>query len=82
VTAPLTLPEFTAHIASTLGVDPGDLRSDVDLRAELQLDSIQMFLLLVAIEDLGIVVPEQLYGQLRTVEDAYHHYVTVSQHDA
>ena len=82
MTAPLTLPEFTAHIATTLGVDVGNLRTDGDLRADLQLDSIQMFLLLVAIEDLGVVVPEQLYGQLVSIEDAYHHYVTVTRHDS
>jgi len=80
MTAPVTLPEFTAHIATTLGLDAADVRTDVDFRAELHLDSIQMFLLLVAIEDLGVVVPEQLYGHLTTVEDAYHQYVTVLQH--
>jgi acyl carrier protein len=45
------------------------------LRDDLGLDSIQMFLLLVAAEDLGVMFPEQLLPQLRTLADAHHYYV-------
>jgi acyl carrier protein len=76
----LTLEQFTAHLARALALDPEAISTDADLRAELGLDSIQLFLLLVAIEDLGVTVPEQLFGQLVTIEDAYHHYRTVAGH--
>jgi len=77
---PITLEQFTAHLGGALGLDPSTLPTDANLRAELGLDSIQLFLLLVAIEDLGVTVPEQLFGHLVSIEDAYHHYVTASQH--
>ena len=71
----LTLDEFQQHAAGALGIEAAALPPNADLRDDLALDSIQMFLLLVAAEDLGVMFPEQLLPQLRTLADAHHYYV-------
>ncbi|MGQ0826604.1 MAG: acyl carrier protein [Actinomycetota bacterium] len=75
MTAPLTLAEFQAHAAAALGIESSALAADADLRDAIGLDSIQMFLLLVAAEDLGVMFPEQLLPQIRTLADAHHYYL-------
>ncbi|GIU91014.1 MAG: hypothetical protein KatS3mg010_2113 [Acidimicrobiia bacterium] len=75
MSTPLTIDEFRAHAAAALGIDPAELPVEADLRADLGLDSIQMFLLLIAAEDLGVTFPEALLPQLRTLADAHHYYV-------
>ncbi len=80
-TAPvLTFDEFRAELARETGVAPDRVTPDADLRRDLQLDSIQMFLLLVAVEDLGVTFPEEMLPHILTVGDAYNHYVTASGH--
>ena len=39
-----------------------------------------MFLLVIAVEDLGVQFPEELLAHVVTLEDAYHHYVTQLGH--
>ncbi|GIU89091.1 MAG: hypothetical protein KatS3mg010_0190 [Acidimicrobiia bacterium] len=75
MSTPLTIDEFRAHAAAALGIDPAELPVEADLRTDLGLDSIQMFLLLIAAEDLGVMFPEALLPQLRTLADAHHYYV-------
>jgi acyl carrier protein len=51
--------------------DPSSLDPGVDLRDELDLDSMDLLNLVVGIErELRVTVPERDYPQLRTVEDA------------
>jgi acyl carrier protein len=80
VTDVLTIAEFRAHLASAIGREPAALPFGVDLRTEADLDSIEMFLLVIAAEDLGARFPEELLQHVRTIEDAYHYVVTQAGH--
>lgn len=49
--------------------------------SELALDSLQYLELCVALDDVGLFLPEEYYPQLRTVADVYAYYVTTRGHD-
>lgn len=50
--------------------DPTELDSSVDLRDELDLDSMDLLTLIAGIErELGVTVPERDYPQVRTLAD-------------
>lgn len=76
----LSFDEFRAHVASELQIDPAVLGEQARFHDDLEFDSIQMFLMLIAVEDLGVELPEDLLPHLVTVGDAFHYYVTKSQH--
>lgn len=78
--ATMTLEEFQAYMADRVGRSPAELAVDADLRTEIELDSLEMFFLLVAVEDLGVRVPEELMPHIRTLSDAYHQLITTSGH--
>ncbi len=75
---PLTRDQFRAYVANEVALAPEAIPFDATLRDDVGLDSIQMFLLLIAVEDLGVWFPEEMLAQVVTLEDAYHHYVTQS----
>lgn len=70
--------QFRAYVANEVALPPEAIPFNADLREDVGLDSIQMFLLLIAVEDLGVWFPEEMLAQVVTLEDAYHHYVTQS----
>jgi RimJ/RimL family protein N-acetyltransferase/acyl carrier protein len=70
----LTLDEFCAYLADQLGLDPAALDPDADVRTELGLESIQMFAMLIAVEDLGVSVPDELMPHILTLRDAFAQY--------
>lgn len=72
----LTREQFQTYVANEVALAPEAIPFDANLRDEVGLDSIQMFLLLIAVEDLGVWFPEEMLAQVVTLEDAYHHYVT------
>jgi acyl carrier protein len=76
----MTIDEFRAHLCGQIGRDPESIPFDADLRSDADLDSIEMFLLVVAAEDLGAFFPEQMLAQVVTLEDAYHHVLTQAGH--
>ena len=76
----MSIGEFRAHLAAEIGRDPESVPFDADLRTEADLDSIKMFLLVIAVEDLGVRFPEEMLAQVRTIEDAYHYYATQAGH--
>jgi acyl carrier protein len=80
VSAPITIEEFRNVVAEEVGRPPESIPFDADLRTDVDLDSVQMFLLVIAVEDLGVTFPEELLAHIVTLEDAYHHYVTQSGH--
>jgi acyl carrier protein len=82
VTAPMTLEEFCGYLARRLDLEPGALTPDVDIRTGLGLDSIQMYILLIAIEDLGVQVPEALMPHILTLRDAFAQYQNGIRHSA
>jgi acyl carrier protein len=75
-----TIEDFRAYVAAEIGRDPEQLPFGADLRADADLDSIEMFLLVIAVEDLGARFPEEMLGQVRSLEDAYHHLFTQRGH--
>lgn len=49
-------------------VDPGTIRPDVDLREELDVDSMDFLRFVVQLQErLGVAVPEADYASIRTV---------------
>jgi acyl carrier protein len=76
----MTREEFRAYLAAQLDRDPESLPFDADLRHDTGLDSIEMFLLVVAVEDLGVFFPEELLAHVVTLDDAYHQFVTHAGH--
>jgi acyl carrier protein len=80
MTAPMTLAEFQAHMASQLEVEPAFLATEADLRTELGLDSIQLLVLLMALEDLGVELPGALLPHILTLSDAHAYYVNHQGH--
>jgi len=78
--AEMSLEEFRSYLCGQIGRDPETIPFDADLRTEADLDSIEMFLLVMAAEDLGAFFPEQMLAQIVTLEDAYHHVVTQAGH--
>ena len=81
MTAPaMTIEEFRAYLAAQIRREPETIPFDRPLRTDADLDSIEMFLMVVAVEDLGVRFPEELLAHVVTLEDAYHHYVTQAGH--
>ncbi len=78
----MTMEEFRIYIAGHLDRPPESVAVDAPLRTEVGLDSIEMFFLVIAVEDLGVAFPDQLLAHVVTLEDAYHHYVTGSGHQS
>jgi acyl carrier protein len=76
----LTFPQFQNYLGEELELDPATLRAEATLREELDFDSVRLYELLIAVEDLGVEFPEELFEHILTIDDAYHFYVTKSQH--
>jgi acyl carrier protein len=76
----MTFDEFAGEVARELGLERETLSAEADLRNELGFDSLQMYLLVLTVEDLGATFPEELIRHVITLGDAYHHYVTASGH--
>jgi len=76
----MTKDEFRSYVAAEIGRPAESMPFDATLRDEICLDSIEMFLLLIAVEDLGVWFPEEMLAQVLTLDDAYHHFTTQSQH--
>jgi acyl carrier protein len=80
VNRPTTIEEFRAYLAAKIDRDPETIPWGANLRTEADLDSIEMFLMVIAAEDLGVRFPEEMLAQVVTLEDAWHHVVTQSGH--
>jgi len=76
----MSIEEFRSYLCAQISRDPETIPLDADLRREADLDSIEMFLLVVAAEDLGAYFPEEMLAQVVTLRDAYHHVVTQAGH--
>jgi acyl carrier protein len=76
----ISIEEFRRVVAAEVGRDPESIPYQASLRGDVGLDSVEMFLLLIAVEDLGVFFPEEMLAHVVTIEDAYHHFVTQSGH--
>lgn len=70
----MTLDQFCDYLAERLDAPSGSLDPDLDVRTEMGLDSIEMFVLVVSLEDLDVDIPPNLMPHLRTIRDAYVQY--------
>ncbi len=69
-TSPRPLEELDEHCAQAAGLEPGGLRDDLDLRADLHLDSMAMLEMLCLLDDLaGREVPVDVLTATATVGD-------------
>jgi len=61
--AAMSIGEFRGYLAGQIGRAPESIPLDAALRTDADLDSIEMFLLVIAVEDLGVQFPEELLAQ-------------------
>lgn len=65
-----TLTRLAAVLADVAGVDPAEVTADKQLADDLELDSLAMVEVTVAVEDtFGAKVPDDVASQFRTVGD-------------
>jgi acyl carrier protein len=76
----MTADEFRAYLAVELRVPVEQLADGATFAGDLGFDSIQMFELLLAVEDLGVELPEALLPHIEAVADAFHYYETQQGH--
>jgi acyl carrier protein len=73
-----SLQEYVAHIAAELnleGVEPLRVTDGTPLVDHgLELDSFQLLELLVVNEELGVVIPEEVMGEVATIGDLYRYF--------
>ena len=70
----LSYAEFVKYVGAELGMDMPGPESDIVIGVDLELDSVTMLEMVVAIEDLGVELPADIFltaGSLRGVYDAY-----------
>jgi acyl carrier protein len=78
VTAPLPFDEFWHLVTGELAVaDLTTATEDTRLSEDLFFDSVLTFELILLVEELaGVLLPEEMLGQLQTVGDVYDVYCT------
>jgi acyl carrier protein len=70
----LTIDDFGRLVAEHFDMDPVQVRPDALVTADLGLDSIGVYELVMIVEDLGIDLTDEQLDQLRTVQDWYDAY--------
>lgn len=72
---PLSYEEFCGVVEEEFDLEEGEVRPGSQLADELGFDSIQFYELLCMIEELGVFVDDFALEEIKTVEDAYFHYI-------
>jgi acyl carrier protein len=73
---PLPYGAFVSYIGRELGIElPGSSR-DLLIGLDLELDSVTMIELVVAIEDLGAELPADIFLTAKTLGEVYDRYLT------
>ena len=70
----LSFPDFVDYVGAELGIQMPSADSDIVIGVDLELESITMLEMTVAIEDLGVELPADIFltaGSLRGVYDQY-----------
>lgn len=78
-TAPLSVTAFRDHLAEQLDLDLGAAGPGSRLADDLELDSIQRLEALVAVEDLGVHLPDDSVGPEQTVGGLHELYLRAVQ---
>jgi acyl carrier protein len=71
----LSFDEFVSRLAHELDLEEGVLSEKAQFEADLQFDSIRMLELLCVIEDFGVTLEDQALVDIKTVGDAFFHYI-------
>jgi acyl carrier protein len=72
---PLSYDEFVAYVGQELGIDLRGTSAGTVVGVDLEMDSVTMLELIVAIEDIGAELPTDYFLAGRTLGDAYKEYV-------
>lgn len=70
----LSFSEFVSYVGTELGIEMPSSDGDIVIGVDLELDSITMLEMVVAIEDLGVQLPADIFltaGSLRGVYSEY-----------
>lgn len=70
----LTFDEFREQLARTFEIPVDSLHSDTHFLEDLALDSLRMLQLGMALEHLGVGMPDEMAWEIQTVGEAYAYY--------
>jgi acyl carrier protein len=73
-TGAMTVDDFSKLVAEQFDLDPALVHPDALVAADLGLDSIGVYELLMLVEDQGVDLTDEQLDQLRTVRDWYDTY--------
>jgi acyl carrier protein len=75
---PLSYEAFVSYLAAELNIELPDPPGDLIIGVDLELDSISMLELVVAIEDLGAELPADLFLTAKSVAEVYGKYLSAA----
>lgn len=75
---PLSFAAFASYIERELGIELPDSARDLLIGVDLELDSVTMLELVVAIEELGAELPADAFITSKTLGDVYDKYLTAT----
>jgi len=70
----LTFDAFARYLRAELHLGARSIVEDSYLLDDLELDSLQIYEMLAAIEELGVFIPDEAMEVARTLGDVYHFY--------
>lgn len=78
VVQPLSYQAFVSYIAAELDIELPDSPADLLIGVDLELDSISMLELVVAIEELGAKLPADLFLTAKSLAEVYDKYLVAA----
>lgn len=70
--------EFVSYIGRELGIEMPPPTGDIVIGVDLELDSVTMLETVVAIEDLGVRLPADIFLTARSLREVYSSYLLVA----
>jgi hypothetical protein len=71
----LSFGEFVGYVGTELGISMPSPDRDIVIGVDLELDSITMLEMVVAIEDLGVLLPADIFLTAASLRDVYAEYL-------
>jgi hypothetical protein len=71
----LSFPEFVSYVGAELGIQMPSADCDIVIGVDLEVDSITMLEMVVAIEDLGVELPADIFLTAGSLRDVYAEYL-------
>ena len=75
---PLSYEAFVSYLAAELNIELPDSPGELLIGVDLELDSISMLELVVAIEELGAELPADLFLTAKSVAEVYEKYLSAT----